>query len=137
MARDGLFFDAAARVHPKYKTPAAAIIAQALWAGFLVLSGSAETLTDYTGFSIVLFGGVAVLALFVLRRREPAAPRPFKAIGYPIAPRDCAQRHFGPPRPDRGRSSRHFGGHPVVHLAHATPPRFLTPCFCADRLQKR
>jgi APA family basic amino acid/polyamine antiporter len=86
MARDGLFFDAAARVHPKYKTPAAAIIAQALWAGFLVLSGSAETLTNYTGFSIVLFGGVAVLALFVLRRREPAAPRPFTAIGYPVAP---------------------------------------------------
>jgi APA family basic amino acid/polyamine antiporter len=86
MARDGLFFDAAARVHPRYRTPAAAITAQAVWAGLLVLSGSAETLTNYTGFAIVLFGGVAVLALFVLRRREPAAPRPFKATGYPIAP---------------------------------------------------
>jgi APA family basic amino acid/polyamine antiporter len=86
MARDGLFFDAAARVHPKYRTPAAAIIAQAIWAGLLVLSGSAETLTNYTGFAIVLFGGVAVLALFVLRRREPAAPRPYLAIGYPAAP---------------------------------------------------
>jgi APA family basic amino acid/polyamine antiporter len=86
MARDGLFLDAAARVHPRYRTPATAIVAQSVWAGMLVLSGSAETLTNYTGFAIVLFGGVAVLALFVLRMREPAAPRPFKALGYPVAP---------------------------------------------------
>jgi APA family basic amino acid/polyamine antiporter len=86
MARDGLFFDTAARVHPRYRTPAAAISAQALWAGLLVLSGSADALTNYTGFAIVLFGGVAVASLFVLRRREPNAPRPFKAIGYPVAP---------------------------------------------------
>jgi APA family basic amino acid/polyamine antiporter len=86
MARDGLFFDAAARVHSRYKTPAAAIVAQAVWAGLLVLSGSADALTNYTGFAIVLFGGIAVTALFVLRMREPAAPRPFRAIGYPVAP---------------------------------------------------
>ncbi|HKY22087.1 MAG TPA: amino acid permease [Vicinamibacterales bacterium] len=86
MARDGLFFDAAARVHPKYRTPAAAIIAQAVWASLLVLSGSAEALTNYTGFAIVLFAGIAVMSLFVIRRREPAAPRPFRAIGYPVAP---------------------------------------------------
>jgi APA family basic amino acid/polyamine antiporter len=86
MARDGLFFDAAARVHPRYRTPAVAIIAQSIWAGLLVLSGSADALTNYTGFAIVLFSGVAVAALFVLRKREPNAPRPFKAIGYPVAP---------------------------------------------------
>jgi APA family basic amino acid/polyamine antiporter len=86
MARDGLFFDAAARVHPTYKTPAAAIVAQSIWASLLVLSGSADALTNYTGFAIVLFAGVAVTALFVLRRRDPGAPRPFRAIGYPVAP---------------------------------------------------
>ena len=43
-------------------------------------------LITYTGFSITLFLGVAVFALFVLRRREPNAVRPFKALGYPIAP---------------------------------------------------
>ena len=86
MARDGLFFDAAAQVHPRYRTPAAAIVAQSIWASLLVLSGSADALTNYTGFAIVLFAGVAVTALFVLRRREPGAPRPFKAIGYPVAP---------------------------------------------------
>ena len=86
MARDGLFFDSAARVHPRYRTPAVAILAQAMWAGLLVLSGSADALTNYTGFAIVLFAGIAVAALFVLRRREPNAPRPFRAIGYPVAP---------------------------------------------------
>jgi basic amino acid/polyamine antiporter, APA family len=52
----------------------------------LVLSGGASALIRYTGFAVVLFAGVAVAALFVLRWREPAAPRPFKALGYPVAP---------------------------------------------------
>jgi APA family basic amino acid/polyamine antiporter len=86
MARDGMFVAAAARVHTRYKTPAVSIVAQAVWSGLLVLSGSAATLTTYTGFAVVLFAGVAVAALFVLRRREPDAPRPFKALGYPVAP---------------------------------------------------
>jgi len=50
------------------------------------LSGSAQALTTYTGFSVVLFAGIAVASLFVLRAREPHAPRPFKAWGYPVAP---------------------------------------------------
>ena len=86
MARDGVFFRGAARVHPRYQTPATSILAQALWSSVLVLSGGASALTNYTGFAVVLFAGVAVAALFVLRRREPDAPRPFKAWGYPLAP---------------------------------------------------
>jgi APA family basic amino acid/polyamine antiporter len=86
MARDGLFLPAASRVHPRYKTPAAAIVAQAIWSSLLVLTGSASALTNYTGFSIILFGGIAVGALFILRYREPDAPRPFRALGYPVAP---------------------------------------------------
>jgi basic amino acid/polyamine antiporter, APA family len=86
MARDGLFFRGAAKVHPRYQTPAASIIAQAVWSGLLVLSGGANALTTYTGFAVVLFSGVAVVSLFVLRQREPAASRPFRAWGYPIAP---------------------------------------------------
>ncbi len=86
MARDGLFFRGAARVHPRYQTPAASIIAQAVWSGLLVLSGGAQALTTYTGFAVVLFSGVAVVSLFVLRQREPDAPRPFRAWGYPVAP---------------------------------------------------
>jgi APA family basic amino acid/polyamine antiporter len=86
MARDGVFFRSAASVHPTYKTPAVAIVAQGIWASLLVLSGSADALTTYTGFAVVLFAGVAVTALFVLRVREPNAERPFKALGYPVAP---------------------------------------------------
>ena len=86
MARDGLFFRGAARIHPRFQTPATSIVAQAVWSGLLVLSGGANALTTYTGFCVVLFAGIAVLALFVLRHREPDAPRPFKAIGYPVAP---------------------------------------------------
>ncbi len=67
-------------------TPLAAIVAQAVWSVFLVLTGSFAQLVNYTGFTVVLFAGIAVLALFVLRRREPDAPRPFKALGYPVAP---------------------------------------------------
>jgi len=86
MARDGLFFARASAVHPTYKTPAISILAQAMWATVLVLTGSATALTTYTGFAVVLFAGLAVAAVFVLRAKEPAAPRPFKALGYPIAP---------------------------------------------------
>jgi APA family basic amino acid/polyamine antiporter len=86
MARDGLFFRGAARVHPRYHTPAVSIVSQAVWSGLLVLSGGAGALTTYTGFAVVLFAGVAVVSLFVLRQREPEAPRPFKAWGYPVAP---------------------------------------------------
>ena len=86
MARDGAFLPAAGRVHPTYRTPGAAIIAQALWAILLVLSAQADALVNYTGFALVLFSGVAVVALFVLRAREPHAPRPFRTWGYPWLP---------------------------------------------------
>jgi len=86
MADDGLFFPAIAKVHPRYRTPASAIVAQAIWSSALVLTATAGALVNYTGFAIVLFSGVAVAALFVLRRREPDAPRPFRAWGYPVAP---------------------------------------------------
>jgi APA family basic amino acid/polyamine antiporter len=86
MARDGLFFPSAGKVSPTHHTPARAIVAQGVWSTLLVLSGGATALTTYTGFAITLFSGIAVLALFVLRRREPDAPRPFRTFGYPWAP---------------------------------------------------
>ncbi len=86
MARDGLFFSRIAAVHPQYRTPSSAIVSQAFWSSVLVLTATAGALVNYTGFAIVLFSGVAVAALFVLRRREPDSPRPFRAWGYPIAP---------------------------------------------------
>jgi basic amino acid/polyamine antiporter, APA family len=86
MARDGVFFPGASHVHPRFKTPHVSITAQALWASVLILTGSLDSLTNYVGFAITLFAGVAVAAVFVLRAREPDAPRPYKALGYPIAP---------------------------------------------------
>src|SRR6476661_5506296 len=86
MARDGMFVRAAARVHPRFHTPAAAIVAQSLWSAVLVLSGTLSQLVSYTGFAVVLFSAIAVIALFVLRRRDGDAPRAFSAIGYPWAP---------------------------------------------------
>ena len=86
MARDGVFFPAAAQVHPKFKTPHTSIIAQALWTSILILTGSLDALANYVGFAIILFAGIAVAAVFVLRAREPNAPRPYKTLGYPIAP---------------------------------------------------
>jgi basic amino acid/polyamine antiporter, APA family len=86
MARDRVFFKAASKVHTGYRTPAVAIVAQTVWTSLLILTGSGNALITYTGFSITLFLGIAVFALFVLRRREPHAVRPFKALGYPLAP---------------------------------------------------
>jgi len=86
MARDNTFFKSAARVHPKYKTPAASIVAQAILAIILVLTGSLDSIANYVGFAITLFAGTAVAAVFVLRKREPNAARPFKAFGYPWTP---------------------------------------------------
>ena len=86
MARDGVFVPAAARIHPAYKTPWIAIAAQAAWATILILTGSLDALGNYVAFAITLFAGTAVAAVFVLRARDPHAPRPFKAIGYPLTP---------------------------------------------------
>jgi APA family basic amino acid/polyamine antiporter len=86
MARDGCFLPLAGRVHKQHRTPGLAIVAQAVWSSVLVLSGTQEQLVAYTGFALVLFAGVAVLSVFVLRHREPNAHRPFRALGYPLAP---------------------------------------------------
>ena len=86
MARDGLATGAVQRISPATRVPTVAIVAQSIWSGVLVLCGSLAQLVSYTGFALVLFSGIAVAALFVLRRREPHAPRPFRAWGYPLAP---------------------------------------------------
>jgi APA family basic amino acid/polyamine antiporter len=86
MARDGLFFSPAARVHPRYRTPHIATAAQAAFSVLLVMSGTFVQLLTYTGFTILLFSAIAVMSLFVARRRDTGTPRPFSAWGYPTAP---------------------------------------------------
>ena len=86
MARDRVFFRRAAVIHPVHGSPAAAIIAQALWSAVLVLTGSFSSLFTYTGFAVVLFSGIAGVALFVLRWRRPDETSPFRTWGYPVMP---------------------------------------------------
>ena len=85
MARDGVFLPSAARVHPRYRTPAVAILAQTAWSALLVLSGTFEQLLTYTGFSVILFSALAVLSLFFMRIRGKDTDT-FRAWGYPWAP---------------------------------------------------
>jgi APA family basic amino acid/polyamine antiporter len=84
MAQDRLFFQSAATIHPRFRTPHVATIAQALWASILVLSGTFDQLLMYTGIAVILFSAIAVSSLFVTRRTEARAS--FSAWGYPIAP---------------------------------------------------
>ncbi len=86
MARDGLFFPAAARIHPRYHTPNAALWIQGLWACLLVLSGSFDQLTDMLIFAAFFFYGATAFGVFVLRHREPHTPRPYRVWGYPVVP---------------------------------------------------
>lgn len=86
MARDGLFFRSAARLHPVYHTPARALWLQGLWAAVLVLSGTFDQLTDMLIFASFIFYGATTLGVFVLRRRWPDRPRPYRVPGYPVVP---------------------------------------------------
>jgi len=86
MAGDRLFFAKLAEVHPRLGTPAAAIVATALWSSVLVLSGTFRQLLTYVVFMSWVWFALAAMAIFVLRRREPDAPRPFRTPGYPFTP---------------------------------------------------
>jgi APA family basic amino acid/polyamine antiporter len=87
MARDDLFFlRRAGELHPVHRTPALALTIQAVWTCLLCLSGTYSQLLDYIIFAAVLFYGLTVVGLFVLRRTRPEAPRPVRAPGYPWLP---------------------------------------------------
>ena len=86
MARDGVFFRALGSVHPRFGTPAMAIAAGGFWAVLLTLWGSFEQLLTYVVFASWLFAALAAASVFVLRRRHPEAPRPFRVPGYPVTP---------------------------------------------------
>jgi basic amino acid/polyamine antiporter, APA family len=86
MARDGVFFDFAGRVHPRYLTPASAIMLQGAWSIVLAASGTYEQLYTYVIFTGWLFYGAAVVAVIVLRSRQPSLERPYRVWGYPVLP---------------------------------------------------
>ncbi len=86
MAKDGLFFKKLSEVHPRFGTPAFAVIAVATWAAILAISGTFEQLLTYVIFIGWIFYALAAASVFVYRKRNPDAERPYKVPGYPVTP---------------------------------------------------
>ena len=86
MAHDGAFFRKMGEVHPRYRTPAFALIAQGVLACVFAVSGTYDQLFTYTVFGMVLSYVATVAAVFVLRRTRPDHPRPYRCAGYPWVP---------------------------------------------------
>ena len=85
MAANGLFFEKAKDLNSN-GVPAKALVYQAVWASVLCLSGSYGDLLDYCTFASLIFYIVTIGGIFILRKKEPDTPRPYKAFGYPYVP---------------------------------------------------
>jgi APA family basic amino acid/polyamine antiporter len=86
MARDGLFFGPLAHLSETSRAPVNAIWFQGIWACALALSGTFDQITTSVIFAVWLFTALVGASLFVLRRKLPAAPRRYRALGYPVVP---------------------------------------------------
>lgn len=84
MARDGLFFQSFAQLHPTWRTPVTATVVQGVWAVVLVYSGTYGQLLDYVVFADWIFFGAVAASLFVLRRIDGNRPVPFRVPGHPL-----------------------------------------------------
>jgi APA family basic amino acid/polyamine antiporter len=87
MARDGYFFKAIAEVHPRFRTPWVALAVQCgLAIALLLLGGSFRQFFSLAIFAEWMFYMIAGSTVFVFRRREPHAERPYRVWGYPVVP---------------------------------------------------
>jgi APA family basic amino acid/polyamine antiporter len=86
MAKDGLFFHGLSRIHPRFGTPALAVIVGGIWSAVLAASGTFEQLLTYVVFIGWLFYALAAGSVFVYRMRQPNMPRPYRVPGYPWTP---------------------------------------------------
>ena len=87
VSRDGYFFKALAEVHPRFRTPSLALLVQAVGAIVLLLVGGAfKELFSLAIFAEWLFYMIAASTIFIFRRREPTAVRPYRMLGYPVLP---------------------------------------------------
>jgi basic amino acid/polyamine antiporter, APA family len=82
-AQDGLFFKQFARVHPRFQTPAFAILCGGIWTAVLVLTGSYETLYSFAILAAWIFYTMGVVAVYILRKKLPNEPRPYRMWMYP------------------------------------------------------
>ena len=86
MARRNVFPATLGRAHPRFHTPGASLVVQGLWSILLVFSGTFDMITDMLVFVAWIFYAAGAYGVFVLRRKMPAAPRPYKVPGYPWVP---------------------------------------------------
>jgi len=86
MARDGLFFQFAGRLHPSFRTPSGALLFLGAVATLLALTGTFEELYSLFIFAVWIFFALTGIALLRLRRVEPDLERPYRAWGYPLTP---------------------------------------------------
>lgn len=86
MARRNVFPQFIGRAHPRFHTPAASLVVQAAWSILLLFSGTFDTLTDTLIFVSWVYYAAGAYGVFVLRRKEPHAPRPYRVPGYPVVP---------------------------------------------------
>jgi APA family basic amino acid/polyamine antiporter len=87
VARDGYFFHALAEIHPRFHTPSIALVVQALLSILLLLLGANfRQLFSLAIFAEWLFYMIAGSTIFVFRRRQPQAARPYRMWGYPVVP---------------------------------------------------
>jgi APA family basic amino acid/polyamine antiporter len=86
MAKDGLFFRRLSTIHERYHSPSKALFWQGAWACILVFSGTFDMLTEMLIFVSWAFYGLAAYGVFLLRKRMPDAPRPYRVWGYPVVP---------------------------------------------------
>jgi APA family basic amino acid/polyamine antiporter len=86
LAKDGLIVKSLAQVSRRTHVPVRALIVQGFWACVVALSGSYDTLTDYAIFALTLFYILVAGSVFIFRRRQPDAERPYRTWGYPVVP---------------------------------------------------
>jgi len=87
LSRDGYFFKALSEVHPRFHSPSVALLAQLLMAStLLLLGGNFRQLFSLAIFAEWLFYMITSSTIFVFRRREPDAARPYRVWGYPVVP---------------------------------------------------
>jgi len=86
MARRNVVPQFLGRAHPRFHTPAASLVVQGIWSVLLLFSGTFDTLTDMLIFVSWIFYAAGAYGVFVLRRKEPDTPRPYKVPGYPVVP---------------------------------------------------
>jgi APA family basic amino acid/polyamine antiporter len=86
MARNGHFFPSAGKVHPRFNTPGNAMIIHLIVMILMTLSGSYLILTDMYIFIVWVFNLMLMSGLFILRKKYPDRPRPYRVWGYPWMP---------------------------------------------------